>query len=338
MDLKTETDYVLEPPSSAPLSPGRAAGGEVRGRGTLPVHIITGFLGSGKTTAIIDLLNQKSADEQWAVIINEFGKVSIDSQTVEAATENQNIFDISGGCICCSAKAFFQQDLEKIVALQKFSRILIEPSGLGGIDMVMEIVAKNNQLALMPVICMVDISLLTNLRIQMNFLYKNQISRADYIAFSKCDTLDNNEIVELTNKFKTNFPTKMLVDKSKLLDLIYLENQQEKIRSQFQLIHSENAESKDSNYQQKILTFEPETIFDTEKLSVILKSYPQLLRAKGYIKTENGCQLMNYTMSACSFENQISEIQNEIVLITEQVEDDFFQLIETEILTTTLDY
>lgn len=99
----------------------------------IPIHIITGFFGSGKTTAIIDLLNQKKEDELWAIIINEFGKVSIDFMTVDAATENQNIFDISGGCICCTAKAYFEQDLKKIVDLQKFSRVIIEPSGLGGL-------------------------------------------------------------------------------------------------------------------------------------------------------------------------------------------------------------
>ncbi len=302
----------------------------------ISVHIITGFLGSGKTTAIIDLLNQKKSDDQWAVIINEFGKVSIDTQTVETATEDQSIFDISGGCICCTAKAFFQQDLEKIVNLQKFSLIIIEPSGLGGVDMVTEIVSKNNQLALMPVICMVDVTLLNNERLQMNFLYKNQISKADFIAFSKCDTLLDPEILAFLSKFDSKFPNKTIVDKSKLLELIGLENQPEKIRSRFQLLHSLNKESQDNNFQQKILTFDDETIFDTHKLSDVLKSCPQLLRAKGYIMTDNGCKLMNYTLSGCSFENQNSEIQNEIVLITEQVEDDFFQQIELKILSISI--
>lgn len=304
----------------------------------IPVHIITGFLGSGKTTALIDLLNQKSADEQWAVIINEFGKVSIDSQTVEAATENQNIFDISGGCICCSAKAFFQQDLEKIVDMQRFSRIIIEPSGLGGIDMVTEIVAKNAQLAIMPVICMVDVTLLNNGRLQMNFLYKNQISKADFVAFSKLDTLTDNEIHEFINKFESKFPNKTIIDKSKIMELIHLENQMEKIQSRFQLLHLPNKESQDTIFQQKTLTFEPETIFDTDKLSEVLKSHPQLLRVKGYIKTESGCQLMNYTLSGCRFENINSEIQNEIVLISEQVDDDFFQKMKFEILSLALKY
>jgi G3E family GTPase len=57
----------------------------------IPVNIITGFLGAGKTTAIIHLLNQKLSDEQWAVIINEFGKISIDSQTLKSSTVKGNV-------------------------------------------------------------------------------------------------------------------------------------------------------------------------------------------------------------------------------------------------------
>ncbi len=69
----------------------------------IPVNIITGFLGSGKTTAIIRLLNNKPAGDKWAVIINEFGKVSIDSQTLRSSSDSGNIYEVSGGCICCSA-------------------------------------------------------------------------------------------------------------------------------------------------------------------------------------------------------------------------------------------
>ena len=83
---------------------------------SIPVNIISGFLGSGKTTAIINLLRQKTTDEQWAVIINEFGKISIDSQTLRSITSDTGtVFDISGGCICCSARGYFQENLEKII-------------------------------------------------------------------------------------------------------------------------------------------------------------------------------------------------------------------------------
>lgn len=132
----------------------------------IPVNIISGFLGSGKTTAIIKILGQKTTNEQWAVIINEFGKVSIDSQTLRSSSSNAGmIFEVSGGCICCSAKGYFLENLEKIVRSGNYTRIIIEPSGLGGIELVSEIVGANHAFRLMPAICLVDIRSIENLRL-----------------------------------------------------------------------------------------------------------------------------------------------------------------------------
>lgn len=301
-----------------------------------PVHIITGFLGSGKTTAIIDLLRQNQSDEPWAVIINDFGKVSIDSQTVDAATNNQSIFDISGGCICCSAKAFFQQDLEKIVAMNKFNRILIEPSGLGGIDMVSELVAANPRLMLMPVICMVDISLLYNERLRMNFLYNIQINKSDFIAFSRIDTLlYSNELQELVQRFEQLFPAKAIISKHEMFEIItkgiFAENRK---NNRYRLLQSQVRKDTDSEYQKKNLIFEPEKKFDTKKLAQVLKNFPELIRAKGYINIQNGSVLLNYTLSGCNFEQQQAVSKNEIVLIAEKVDAAFFEQIESQIQTT----
>jgi len=175
-----------------------------------PVNIISGFLGSGKTTVIIKLLWQKPDDKQWAIIINEFGKVSIDSQTLRSSSDSGNIFEISGGCICCSAKGYFQENLETIIKSGNYDRIIIEPSGLGGIEMVSEIVSANSNLNLMPVISLVDIACVENTRLQLNPIYRKQISKADIIVFSKCDLLTNSEAQNrLTEKFKSLFPEKL---------------------------------------------------------------------------------------------------------------------------------
>jgi len=81
----------------------------------IPVHIISGFLGAGKTTMIIRLLGRKPETENWAIIINEFGKISIDAQTLQSKSAEGSLYEISGGCICCSAKGYFAENLDKIV-------------------------------------------------------------------------------------------------------------------------------------------------------------------------------------------------------------------------------
>ena len=72
----------------------------------VPTNLITGFLGVGKTSAVLNLLAQKPSDERWAVLINEFGEIGIDGSLVDGQTTTQEgvfISEVPGGCMCCTA-------------------------------------------------------------------------------------------------------------------------------------------------------------------------------------------------------------------------------------------
>ena len=174
----------------------------------IPVHLISGFLGAGKTTAILELLSRKPTGEQWAIVINEFGKISIDGKILAASATGQSVFEISGGCICCSAKAYFLEDMEKIVQTGRFDRIIVEPSGLGGTDHITELAAQHPGLQLMPVICLIDITMTANPRLKMLPIYKSQILKADLVLFTKSELLTEQELKMLTEKFEADFPGK----------------------------------------------------------------------------------------------------------------------------------
>ncbi|MEM7314529.1 MAG: GTP-binding protein, partial [Planctomycetota bacterium] len=68
----------------------------------IPANIIVGFLGSGKTTAITKLIAQRPTGENWSILINEFGKVSIDHALVETDEQGISIEELGGGCACCT--------------------------------------------------------------------------------------------------------------------------------------------------------------------------------------------------------------------------------------------
>ncbi|OOY12993.1 cobalamin biosynthesis protein CobW [Thioclava marina] len=100
----------------------------------IPVTVITGFLGAGKTTLIRHLM-ANSGGRKLAVLVNEFGTVGVDGEILrQCADENcpdENIVELANGCICCTVADEFIPTIEALMArAQKPDHILIETSGL----------------------------------------------------------------------------------------------------------------------------------------------------------------------------------------------------------------
>ncbi|EXJ24438.1 putative metal chaperone, involved in Zn homeostasis, GTPase of COG0523 family [Alkalibacterium sp. AK22] len=98
----------------------------------IPVTIITGFLGAGKTTLINELLHQPN-EEKIAVIVNEFGDIGVDHNLVVNVEED--IYQMNNGCLCCTLRADLADMLSSIYAVRKtqevkIDRIVIETTGL----------------------------------------------------------------------------------------------------------------------------------------------------------------------------------------------------------------
>ncbi len=100
----------------------------------IPCTIITGFLGAGKTTMIRNLLSN-AGGRRIALIINEFGDVGVDGEILRNCgidnCPDDNIIELSNGCICCTVADDFVPTLEKLLALRPVpEHIVIETSGL----------------------------------------------------------------------------------------------------------------------------------------------------------------------------------------------------------------
>ncbi|ASP21207.1 putative GTP-binding protein YjiA [Antarctobacter heliothermus] len=100
----------------------------------LPVTVITGFLGSGKTTLISHLI-QNPGGKRLAVVVNEFGDVGVDGEILKGCAipdcPAENIMELANGCICCTVADDFIPTIEALMALNpRPEHILIETSGL----------------------------------------------------------------------------------------------------------------------------------------------------------------------------------------------------------------
>ena len=98
----------------------------------IPVTIVTGFLGSGKTTLISGLL-KKNPSRRLAILVNEFGEVSVDGALLRVAGEEcgAEIHDLPNGCICCTIKDDFLPIMSQLrKRKEEIDHVLIETSGL----------------------------------------------------------------------------------------------------------------------------------------------------------------------------------------------------------------
>jgi G3E family GTPase len=99
----------------------------------LPVSVLTGFLGSGKTTVLRHLLHQPELSDT-AVIINEFGEIGLDHLLVESSSEDMLL--LSSGCLCCTIRGDLIQTLRSLYKrrargeISAFRRVVIETTGL----------------------------------------------------------------------------------------------------------------------------------------------------------------------------------------------------------------
>lgn len=161
----------------------------------ISINIIMGFLGVGKTTAILNLLKNKPVDENWAVLVNEFGEVGIDG-AILSAESGMTISEVPGGCLCCVSGVPFQAALSSLIAQQKPDRILIEPTGLGHPkNLIRSITTKEYQAysELKACICLLDPRQLKNPRYQQHETFNDQCFLADVLVANKTDVCNEQD-------------------------------------------------------------------------------------------------------------------------------------------------
>jgi G3E family GTPase len=189
----TDTIFDLFPSQAA----GRFGRRQKRERGSrLPVTIVSGFLGAGKTTLVRRFL-QTPEGAGTALIVNEFGSVGIDDALLRASTDEVTL--LGNGCLCCNTRSDLQIVLRRLVAdrdrgkIPHFGRVLIETSGLADLSPILQTFATDRALggefAIEVVLTLVDA--VTGLRnLDKAPEARKQAILADRLAITKIDLAD----------------------------------------------------------------------------------------------------------------------------------------------------
>ncbi len=171
----------------------------------LPVTLLSGFLGAGKTTVLNELLNH-AGGLHFAVVENEFGAVNIDSQLI---SRNQGgIIELTNGCVCCTVNADLVRGLQDLAAQRasgrlSFDWILIETTGLADPGAVAQTFFAAPELRddfmLDGIVVVVD-ALHAGQQLDQHPVVQRQVGFADRLLLAKCDLVDPAAIVELSER------------------------------------------------------------------------------------------------------------------------------------------
>ncbi len=178
----------------------------------LPLTIVAGYLGSGKTTLINRLLAGK-AQRRVAVLINDFGSLNIDAALIDSVSERT--IALTNGCICCLLGDDLGRALDEVLAVaEKLDHVLLEASGVAdGSRLAAQVLAWPG-FATGGIITLVDASrirtLATDKFVGRHILH--QLSAADWLQLTHLDLCPEAEVVELRNwlALRTCAPVKMV--------------------------------------------------------------------------------------------------------------------------------
>ena len=170
----------------------------------IPITLLTGFLGAGKTTLVNRLLSAPDAGK-IAVIVNEFGEIGIDGDLIARA--NEDMLELTNGCICCAAQGDLMDGLNRLflrkIGLAEpqvdFDKIVIETTGIADPSPLARLFYTDMKLDLTfrldAVLTVVDLKHVTG-QIARSPEAQKQIAIADKLIFNKRDLVDGDQFTD----------------------------------------------------------------------------------------------------------------------------------------------
>lgn len=248
------------------------------------VHLISGFLGTGKTTALKSLMEQKDPNEKWVIIVNEFGEIGIDGAVL--SDNGIPVAEIAGGCLCCTAGAQLGTTVQKMLRDTQPARLMIEASGLAHAASVIDdlkVKPLQEQLEIATVFTVVDPRQFINPDYAQQALYKDQIGVCDVLVASKTDLCTPEELEQFRENAAKLFPPKakvVEVENARMdiawLDIPVIEKPRYRIKA---------LPDNTMGFQSQGFTFPAGKDFDGERLTNFFNDLPKfaegLVRAKG---------------------------------------------------------
>lgn len=258
----------------------------------IPALIVSGYLGSGKTTLVGHLLAAAQQEGvRLAIVSNEFGDTGIDRALLDAGEEG--FVELDGGCVCCRLSDALGETLETILSQVKPDRLVLETSGValpGDVLVQFWRPPIDEYISEEAVVVVVDADyLLRHDTLDDTFL--EQVEAADVLILNKCDLIDAAEQVEATRRLEQLSGGRPVIPsiRSKVDPDLLFPPDPEGLRRTRRDPEAEPEPHQHERFHTRELLFEGEVSADEVLRRVEAEG---AIRAKGFVRTPEGLRVV----------------------------------------------
>ncbi|MBD1381357.1 CobW family GTP-binding protein [Metabacillus arenae] len=281
------------------------------------VYILSGFLGAGKTTLLKNILEQeRTLNRRIAVVMNELGKISIDSDAVPG---NTPLAELLNGCVCCTISGQLEAHLQGLLQQHDLDAIYIETTGAAHPVEVLDACLSPlfaDQLSIGSIVTLVDAARWQNrdsLTIPLRKLIAEQISHADVILLNKTDQLSESELGKVVMEIQNlNAKSKLLL--TQFANIKLADFQQVSFTPKEN--HTKTHVTDHLHLKTYVHTFTKPV--DLDRFEEFLRNMPETVyRIKGYIRFthSNESFLFQYSYGMPLYMKEPVKIKNTLVFI-----------------------
>lgn len=289
----------------------------------IKVDIISGFLGSGKTTLIKNLLESIN-DERVVVIENEFGQIGIDKEIIQK--DGFDIIELQNGCICCSIKLNFKDTLLEVINNFNPTRIIIELTGVGLLSEIITMINDsklNEVLSLNSLITVVDGVNYFEYIDNFGDFFEDQIENAQIIIISKSQFIDKNNLDNIIKSLKNINKNAHIIHENwsnisflKLFEVLNLLSDEisENLDCKNRKDITENMKSIES------MSINPLKSYSIEGIEDILKNlsentFGNIIRCKGFVDSGDYLLEFNYVNKQYTIKQRVKNTNPKLTII-----------------------
>ena len=288
------------------------------------VYLFSGFLGSGKTSMLTDVIRQlKEANLKPAVIMNELGKLPFDSQAVEQDVPLKEMLE---GCICCSGAEKTEAQIQSLLHDQEFDVLIIETTGAAHPVEALDAVYSPlfaDKLNIKGIVTVADSRLWldrASLTPQVRSLFMEQIRHAHLLLANKADLLTESDQAHVVSELQGfNANAFILQTTNGRVPLKLLQNMQSTTRvSKDDIVTARIGDS--FNLGSRLVRFD--TSFTQEQFENWVRSLPDTVyRMKGYVPIEGikNPMLFQYAYGMVQWLPEYIKMESNLVIIGENI-------------------